>query len=85
MGQNQYRHDTDESNCSYANIAKKLKYNVDLEAIGVRVGEIRRTKFGAISLSIGIGAEGALAAENLKSTVDDILRNKVTVRVKSQT
>jgi hypothetical protein len=65
--------DIDESNCSYAAIAKKLKDNVDLEAIGVRIGEIIRTKTRAISLSVGKVAERALAAEKLKATVDTVL------------
>lgn len=64
---------TDSEKLSYTEMCKKLKSDVDLEALGVKVTEMRRTKSGAVALAIGKGKSGAQASEKLRVAVEVVL------------
>lgn len=57
---------------SYANVAKKLKVGLDTDTLRVEVSALKHTRSGAISMVVGKGEEGALAAVKLKAAVEAI-------------
>lgn len=50
---------------SYAGITRKLKDSMDLDTLGVKVTKLRRTKLGAITMTVRKGKGAALEAERL--------------------
>lgn len=61
----------------------KLKKDIDLDTLGVKITEMRHTKSGAVSMADGKGAETALAAEKLKVAVEAILGSYSGVQLHS--
>lgn len=64
-------------------MTRKLKKDIDLDTLGVKIMEMRHTKSGAVSMADGKGAEAALAAEKLKIAVEAVLRSDAGVRFHS--
>lgn len=54
---------------SYAEVTRKLKDGVDLDSLGVKVTEMKYMRSGAITMTVGKGAEAALAADKLRVAV----------------
>lgn len=70
-----------KDNVSYAEITRKLKDGIDLDTLDVKVTELRRINRGAISMTVGKGVEGVLAAEKLKVAVEAVLGPRAGVRL----
>lgn len=64
---------------SYAEMTRTLKDGIGMDALGVKLTELRLTKSGAISMALGKGAEGSLTAEKLK--VEVVLGSDAGVRL----
>lgn len=49
---------------SYVKVAKKLKEGIDMDKLGVKFTQLEHTKNGAISMTVGRGAEGVWHPKN---------------------
>lgn len=68
------------SKTSYTEVAKKLKDGVDLDSLGVKVTELKYVTCGAITTTVGRGAEGALPADKLRVAVEAVFGADAEVR-----
>lgn len=66
---------------NYAKITKKLKDGMDLDALGVKVIEMRRTQHGAITMTVGKEEQGTLEAEKLRVAVRVVLGPDASVQL----
>lgn len=56
-----------------------------LDSLGVKVTEVRKTRAGAVAMTVGKGEEGAGAAEKLRVAVEAVLNADAGVRIHSNT
>ncbi|XP_050426594.1 uncharacterized protein LOC126836913 [Adelges cooleyi] len=68
---------------SYADIARKLKDNIDLNALGVSIQAVRKTKEGHLAITVGKGADASQAALKLKAAAQDLLGSDIGIRASS--
>lgn len=65
---------------SYAEVAKRIKEDVDLESIGVKITSVQQASSGGIILNVGKGAEAAVAAARLQAAVEGVVGNSASVK-----
>lgn len=75
----------DPGKISYSEMTKRLKISIDLDAIDVKVTEMKKTSSGAVALAIGRGDQRAEAAEKLLIAVEAFLGADAGVRIRSNT
>lgn len=73
----------DPVRASYAEITKKLKANIDLDAVGVEIKAIRKMKAGVVSMSVGRGQQGGEAAKKLRVAIEVVFGADTGVQIHS--
>lgn len=75
----------DPQKVSFADMAKKLKNEVNLDTLGVKITAMWKTKSGAMALFVGRGEDRAMAADKLRVAVEVVLGTDAGVRIRSNT